>query len=311
MAGIAVVVVSYNTCTHLRDCLASVFADGAEEVVVADNGSTDGSLEMVRSEFPAAHLLVDRSNPGYGAAANAGIAQCDADCVLLLNSDTILRAGALEALRTYLHAHPRAAVVGPRLVNPDGTLQRSIHQFPSPLVTLLDYSWVGWAVGKVPLLRKLYLASDPHTRARVTPWVTGAALAIRKQAFESVGGFDPSYFMYYEEVDLSYRLHRAGWETHFAPVTDVVHVGGASTRHDVGRMFAQQMTAALRFSERHHSPSAVRRTELALRFGLRSRLASDTVRLRLARDPSRRQQLAESIATTRCVLAQPWGRAEP
>lgn len=308
MAGIAIVVVSYNTCAHLRDCLASVYAAGATQVVVADNGSSDGSLEMVRSEFPTARLLVDRSNPGYGAAANAGIAHCDADYVLLLNSDTVLRAGALEALHTYMDAHPRAAVVGPRLVNPDGTLQRSIHQFPSPLVTLLDYSWVGWAVGQIPLLRKLYLASDSHTRARVTPWVTGAALAIRKHAFESVGGFDRSYFMYYEEVDLSYRLHRAGWETHFAPVTDVMHVGGASTRQDIGRMAAQQMTAAIRFSERYHSRLAVHATALALRFGLRSRVAGDAVRLRFARDPSRQQQLVEDIATARRVLGEPWTR---
>jgi GT2 family glycosyltransferase len=306
VSAMAVAVVNYNTRAHLRACLASAVAAGAPQVVVADNGSTDGSIEMVETEFPDAVLLVDESNPGYGGAANAAIAHCDTEYVVLLNSDTVLRTGALRALCEHLDAHPRAAVVGPRLVNPDGTLQRSVHQFPTPLITLLDYSWVGWVVGLVPGLRKLYLASDSHARARVVPWVTGAALAIRKSAFDAVGGFDPSFFMYYEEVDLSYRLHRAGWETHFAPVTDVTHVGGASTSQQYGAMYAQQMAAALQFSGRHHGPAAVRGTAWALRFALRSRLTVDAIRYRVARDNARRRRLADEMTNVRSLLRNPW-----
>jgi len=309
MSAMAVAVVNYNTRAHLRACLASAFEAGAARVVVADNGSTDGSIEMVAADFPRAMLVVDASNPGYGGAANAAIACCDTDYVLLLNSDTVLRRGSLDALQAYLTAHPCAAIVGPRLVNADGTLQRSMHQFPTPLVTLLEYSWVGWAAGLVPTLRTVYVAADSHARARVVPWVTGAALAIRKSAFDSVGGFDRSYFMYYEEVDLAYRLRRAGWETHFAPVTDVTHVGGASTGQQRGVMFAEQMAAALRFSERHHSPGAARRTWWALQFSLWSRLASDTMRYHLTRDGVRRQRLAEDITTVRGILRGPWRRS--
>lgn len=306
MSTMAVAVVNYNTRAHLRACLASAFEDCATRVVVADNGSTDGSIEMVTTEFPRAILLVDASNPGYGGAANAAVARCDTDYVLLLNSDTVLRRGALVALRAYLDGHPRAAVVGPRLVNTDGTLQRSMHQFPTPLVTFLDYSWVGWTLGLVPALRTVYVAADPHTRARRVAWVTGAALAIRKSAFDAVGGFDRSYFMYFEEVDLSYRLRRAGWETHFAPVTDVIHAGGASTSQQHGAMFAEQMRAALRFSDRHHSPAMARRTWWALHVALWNRLASDTMRLHLTRDGVRRERLADDIATVRGILRGPW-----
>jgi len=306
MSDIAVAVVNYNTRDHLRRCLASAFEDGAREVVVADNGSTDGSIRMVGSEFPTAVVLVDQSNPGYGGAANAAIAKCRSEYVLLLNSDSILNRGTLDALRRYLDEHPRAAVVGPRLRNPDGTLQRSIHQFPTPLVTLLDYSWVGPLVGLVPGVRKLYLASDSHERSRRVAWVTGAALAIRKVAFDSVGGFDPSFFMYYEEVDLSYRLFRGGWETHFTPATDVTHVGGASTSQQRGTMYAQQIAAAMQYSKRHHSPFAARRTALALRFGLLCRLAGDTARLSMARDRSRRRRLEANIAMLRSMLRGPW-----
>ena len=306
MSKISAAIVSYNTCNVLRACLRSVFEDGATEVVVADNGSTDGSLEMLRDEFPAAVVLVDRSNPGYGSAANAAIERCRSDYVLLLNSDTVLNPGTLETLRRYLDAHPRAAIAAPRLRNPDGSLQRSLHQFPTPLVTLLDYSWVGPFVGQIPGLRKLYLASDSHESARVVPWVTGAALALRTSAFRAVGGFDRSFFMYYEEVDLSYRLYRAGWETHFTPAADVTHVGGASTSQLRGAMYAQQLAAAMQYTKRHHSRSAVTLTSWALRFGLACRLVGDTARLAMTRDQARRQRLYDNIAILRAMVRGPW-----
>jgi hypothetical protein len=310
MSDIAVAVISYNTRELLRQCLASVFADGAGNVVVADNGSTDGSVDMLRTEYRQAHVFVDRSNPGYGSASNAAITLCRSEYVLLLNSDTVLVPGALRALCDYLDANPRVAIVGPRLRNPDGTLQRSLHQFPTPLVTLLDYSWVGRVVGLVPGLRKLYVASDSHENARRIPWVTGAALAIRKSAFQEVGGFDPSFFMYYEEVDLSYRLYRAGWETHFTPSAEVMHVGGASTSQQRGPMYAQQISAALQYSEHHHSDLGVTLTTFALKFSLVSRLIGDTLRLHLTRDLARRQTLQDDIAVLRDMVRGPWRALE-
>lgn len=306
MNDISVAVISYNTRELLRQCVASVFADGGSDVVVADNGSTDGTVEMLREEFGQVRVFVDRSNPGYGAASNAAIERCRSEYVLLLNSDTVLQSGALHTLRAYLDAHPRVAIVGPRLLNPDGSLQRSLHQFPTPLITLLDYSWLGPLVGRVPGLRKLYVASDPHDRARRIPWVTGAALAIRKAPFQSVGGFDPWFFMYYEEVDLSYRLHKAGWETHFEPAAQVMHVGGASTSQQRGPMYAQQIGAAVQYSERHQTELDVMLTTFALRFSLASRLLGDSARLALARDGAHRQRLRDNVAFLRGMVRGPW-----
>jgi GT2 family glycosyltransferase len=261
---------------------------------------------MLHQEFGQVQVFVDRSNPGYGSASNAAIERCRSEYVLLLNSDTVLCPGALRTLRTYLDAHPRVAIVGPRLLNSDGTLQRSLHQFPTPLVTLLDYSWVGPLVGRVPGLRKLYVASDPHDTERAVAWVTGAALAIRKSAFQSIGGFDPSFFMYYEEVDLSYRLHRAGWETRFTPAAEVMHVGGASTSQQRGPMYAQQIGAAIQYSERHQSEVGVMLTTFALRFSLASRLVGDTARLAFTRDGARRQRLRDNVALLRGMVRGPW-----
>jgi N-acetylglucosaminyl-diphospho-decaprenol L-rhamnosyltransferase len=304
VSSMTVVVVSFCTREALRVCLRSVLSAGATEVVVADNGSTDGSAEMVARDFPLVSLLVDQSNPGYGAAANAAISRCRAEYVLLLNSDTWLRPGALEALRAYLDAHPEAALVGPRLLNLDGSLQRSCHHFPTPLMMLLDYSWVGRALDHIPVLRFFYLASFAHDRSRPVPWVSGAALAIRRSAFDAVGGFDPSYFMYYEEVDLAYRLHQAGWETHFTPVTDVTHLGGASTSQQAGPMFSQQVAAALQYFQRHHSQARVVHAVMAFRFAMRGKVVADSVRYRLARCDDRKRELAARLKNWRRVLAE-------
>src|SRR5688572_17909236 len=122
MTAIAVAIVNYNTREHLRACLATVQLEAPSEVVVVDNASSDDSVEMVRTDYPRVMLHANRTNPGYGAAANQAVESCTAKYVLLLNSDTRLQSGALRALSTYLDRHPRAAIVGPRLENPDGTL---------------------------------------------------------------------------------------------------------------------------------------------------------------------------------------------
>src|SRR5438309_2028782 len=132
MSHSSVVIVSFNTRVQLEACLTTVIPQEVSRIVVADNGSTDGSVEMVRRAFPSVVLDVDRSNPGYGAGANRGVRRCGTDDVLLLNSDTRLAPGAAAALTAYLDAHPRVGVAGPRLVNEDGTLQRSAFRFPSP-----------------------------------------------------------------------------------------------------------------------------------------------------------------------------------
>ncbi|HYO15860.1 MAG TPA: glycosyltransferase family 2 protein [Thermoanaerobaculia bacterium] len=202
----AVAVVGYNTRDDLRACLESVRSEAPGEVIVADNGSTDGSVAMVRSGFPEVRLLVDESNPGYGAAANRAVAAAACPYVLLLNADTRVTPGTLRALAAYLDEHPRAGVVGPRLVNPDGTLQVSCFPFIGTLRLMLEKTPAARWLARVPVLRDRWLLSHSlHDRPRVVPWVLGAALALRREAFETIGGFDTSFFMYSEEIDLCWR----------------------------------------------------------------------------------------------------------
>ncbi len=246
-----VAIVNYNTCDHLAACLTTIRAEQAlyadpVRVIVADNASTDGSPEMVAREFPEVEL-VRAANEGYGAGANAAIRRATTPYVLLLNSDTRLHADSgaptLGALAGYLDAHPRAGMVGPKLVNPDGTLQRSIYPLPSPLAELMRWTSASRLARIIPGWGRKYFVDWLHDKAEAVGWVVGAALAIRRDAFDAVKGFDTSFFMYSEEVDLACSMQEAGWEVHFAPVATVTHYGGASTEAHRAAMMARLLRA--------------------------------------------------------------------
>jgi GT2 family glycosyltransferase len=189
-------------------------------------------------------------------------------------------------LHGYLDRHARAAIVGPRLVHPDGTLQESCFRFPRP----------------VRPLTRAKAGSLPHDRAGPVPWVLGAALGLRRTAFEAVGGFDETYHMYFEEVDLAYRLRKAGWETHFTPEARVVHVGGASTRQRRTEMLLRTRLSSLEFYRRHHQ-GVPRAAGLAAEYTLTlGRLGRDGLRYCAAGSAEQRTRLGEDVGVWWQVL---------
>lgn len=302
----AVVIVNYNTREYLRACLATVLSEAPSEVVVVDNTSSDGSVEMVQAEYPDVTLHANKTNVGYGAAANQAIASCTAKYILLLNADTLLEPGALRALSSYLDLRSQVAIVGPRLVNSHGKQQPSCHPFPTPLNTLVHMSILSQLIDYVPFLRNRYHYNSSPIRAGAVPWVHGAALAIRREAFEAVGGFDVSFFMYSEEVDLCYRLHAARWQVHFAPVATVVHVGGASTIQRRTEMEVQVFASTMQFYRRHSS--RISRTQVvAIVKGLMlARLIRDMLHRCLTREAVTRARLAADMAAWQRVFLGRW-----
>jgi GT2 family glycosyltransferase len=305
--SITVVIINYNTCQELQACLGSIKPEEAGEVVVVDNNSSDGSVEMVRSKYPWVMLHANKRNLGYGAAANQAIAKITAPYVLLLNSDTLFEQRALEALSCYLDQHPKAAIVGPRLANSDGTLQASCYPFPTPLDTFLENSNSAVVLGRlirrcVPGIRRLYLRTWPHDSARIVPWVKGAALMIRREAFSAVGGFDESFFMYFEDADLCYRLRNAGWEVHFAPVTTIVHVGGASTEQVRADMAVQLLHSTSLFYQRHRSRFSIGITTLIVKGLMLAKWIVGILRLPFTRDAQRRSAIAHTIDASKRVF---------
>ena len=268
MVDISVIIVSYNTCGYLRDCLWSLRADGdapPHEVFVVDNGSADGSVAMLRAEFPEVVVIETGENLGFARANNKALRQMHGRTALLLNSDTRVTPGALKTLLGVLDAHPNAAAVGPRLLNHDGSLQRSCYKFPAP----------GRAFGDQLFLTAL-LANHPrlgdhrrwaHDAPQAVDFVIGAALLVRADILPEVGLLDESFFMYAEETDWCYRMHRAGYEVRFTPDAEVVHYGGGSGQAMPGRVFVEFSRGQRRFYRKHYGPAGAMALRVSLVLG--------------------------------------------
>ena len=225
---VSVIVVSWNTRALLEQCLRSVYGtagDLAVEAIVVDNGSADGSVEMVRERFPQARLIVNAENVGFARANNQAMEVAQGRYFLLLNSDAVLRPGALRALVDCLEAHPRVGMVGGRLVNPDGTFQASFMDFPTLWGELILMTKLH------RFLRSPYFPSHPPEESRAVReagWIPGACMLVRREVWEEVGGLDETYFMYSEEVDWCWRVRQAGWRILYTPEAEIVHWGGQS-----------------------------------------------------------------------------------
>jgi GT2 family glycosyltransferase len=277
-----VAIVSFDVREHLRACLDSVLAEGPAEVVVVDNASTDGTVAMLERDYPGVSLRPNPTNVGYGAAANQAINLCKNEYVLLLNSDTIVRPGALAALAAYMDRHPEAAAVGPLLRYPNGSLQPSYFPFPGTLAWLLENEPVLWLLRRLPVGRPRLLCLTPPTEDRVVPWLLGAALLLRRTAFDAVGGFDESYFMYFEEVDLCLRLRAREHRVHFTPSATVLHVSGASTSQHPIEMAIAHFQSCQRFYRRHYSRGRAWAWISFMKLKMLYRLARDLACLGLA-----------------------------
>jgi hypothetical protein len=303
--SMAIVVVNHNTREHLAACLASVMPERPDQVIVVDNASTDGSPESVRRAYPEVEVI-EAGNGGFGAGANIGISHARHPYVLLLNSDTRLRPGALDALTRYLDERPDVGLAGPQLLNPDGSLQPSVYPNPGPLADLIRWTSVARIASAIPKLRARYLVDNPHSSQIDVGWLAGAALAIRKAAFDEIGGFDASFFMYSEEVDLAYRMQKAGWRVRFAPVAEVSHVGGASTAAYRAEMMTRLYNSMTHFYRKHYGSREQAALRVILSYFMIRNLARDRVRLWLASSEEARRTLADDLVAWRQVLATTW-----
>lgn len=299
ITSVAIAIINYNTREHLRACIKSVLSEDPHEVVIVDNISTDGSVDMVRAEFPQVMVYVNKVNSGYGAAANQAVASCTSKYILLLNSDTLLLPRTLHTLSRYLDLNPRAGIVGPRLINPDGTLQASCFPFPTPIDMVIEESGLRRWIQRVPSLRDRYLRTWSHSYDRIVPWVKGAALLIRRDAFDAVGGFDELFFMYFEEADLCYRMQAAGWQIHFSPAATICHIGGASTERFRAEMMIKLYASTMRFYQQHYSKLRLIELRAVVKILMLLRLVRDVFRLKLINNVQKHSVIAEDIAIWR------------
>jgi N-acetylglucosaminyl-diphospho-decaprenol L-rhamnosyltransferase len=276
------VVVTYSPGVALDDFLQSLDAatEGPVEVVLADNGSTDGSPERAVARHPHVRLLPTGGNVGYGAAANAGLAGLTSGYAIVANPDLRFEPGSIDELLEVARRWPRAATVGPAIRTPDGDLYPSARDLPR-LSTGAGHALLGWAWPSNPWTAR-YRREREAPRERPAGWLSGSCLLVDVEAFWSVGGFDPGYFMYFEDVDLAARLGRAGWLHVYAPSAVVVHEGGHATRREPHRMQRVHHTSALRYLSGQHPGRRRALLRLALRAGLGARMLVSYVSGRVA-----------------------------
>jgi N-acetylglucosaminyl-diphospho-decaprenol L-rhamnosyltransferase len=259
---VAVVVLTFNGLPWVERALDSV---RGHETIVVDHGSTDGTLELVRERFPDVRV-VEQANLGFGGGNNRGIRETSAPWILLLNSDAwFADEQGLDRLVALAEEHPQAAVVGPRLRNQDGSLQRSVRGFPTLWGLATEYLFLRKLAPGSRLLNPLYAGGFDHETVREADYLYGACLLVRREAVEQVGGLDESFFMFSEETDWCFRFRAAGWQVLFAPVADVVHVGGAS--HG-GQLFRENVRGHLRFLAKHRGVAYAERARKLLRSAL-------------------------------------------
>jgi GT2 family glycosyltransferase len=260
---LSIIIVSWNVRDYVIRCLSSIFAHPPActfEVWVVDNVSTDGTPEQVRSEFPHVHLINSQTNVGFAGGNNQAIRQSTGRYVLLLNPDTEVRPGALTALVEYLEAHPRTGAVGPRLLNPDGSLQVSCFPFP----TLGRELWRLFHLDALRPVSQYAMHQWPLSAPRAVDVIQGACLALRRETLDQTGLLDEAYFIYTEEVDLCYRIQRAGWSLFCLPYAEVVHHGGQSTQQAATRMFLNLYKSKLQYFRKHRGAGAARLYKLIL-----------------------------------------------
>jgi N-acetylglucosaminyl-diphospho-decaprenol L-rhamnosyltransferase len=259
MSRVSVVIVSYNVWSELERCLSKVDAN-RYDVIVVDSASSDGSPARVRERFPDVRLIALPRNPGYGAALNAGIELANGAHVLVMNADAWPIGDAIERLVEFADANSRVGIVGPLLRNPDGTVQPSVRGFPTLWRLATEYFFLRWLAPRSVSFNAFYGAGFDYRSVCAAEFLMGAVLLLRRDAIAEVGGFDPNFFMFSEEVDLCYRMHSAGWDVRFFPGAEFVHVGGASTRLTWEPMYREQIRGHLRFFAKHYGRN---RAELA------------------------------------------------
>jgi GT2 family glycosyltransferase len=253
---ISIIIVSWNVRDLLRACLASLPLGGPDvEVIVIDSASADGTPAMVAAEFPAVRLVASDQNLGYAGGNNLGLGHARGRYLFVLNPDTELRPGALDALRAYLDAHPRVGAAGPQVLRPDGTPQPTRRRFPTLGLAFFESTWLqrlaprGW-------LRRYYAEDLPDGQAVAVDWVVGAALFVRRAAYEQVGGLDEDFFMYSEELDWQRRFRAAGWEVHHVPAASVVHYEAGSSAQVPAATHIRFNTSKVRYFRKYHGPAA-------------------------------------------------------
>ncbi|MFB3924906.1 MAG: glycosyltransferase family 2 protein [Syntrophales bacterium] len=256
---ISAVIASWNTKDILLQCLRSLVGSLGRfrsEIIVVDNASSDGSPQSVEAAFPEVRVLRNSSNLGFARANNTGIRNSTGRYVCLVNSDVIVREGCIDRMHAYMEKHPETGMLGPKILGPDGSVQRSCMGFPTVWNSLCR----AMALDSIFPERKMFggqlLTYWPHDTLKKVDVINGCFWLIRRSALDQVGLLDESFFMYAEDIDWCRRFHEKGWSVVFLPDAEAVHYGGASSALMPVRFYIEKQRANLQYWRKYHSAPA-------------------------------------------------------
>jgi N-acetylglucosaminyl-diphospho-decaprenol L-rhamnosyltransferase len=258
-SDLSIVIVNWNVRELLRRCLYSIMSSFQlpafslqTEVIVVDSASSNGSVAMVEEEFPQVRLIADSANVGFTVGNNQGIAVSRGRYVLLLNPDTEIVGNALVTMVGYMDDHPQVGILGPQLLNPDGSIQSSRRRFPTLATAFFESTILQQWFPDNRIAKHYYIADRSDDEVQEVDWVTGACLMARREAIEEVGLLDEGFFMYSEELDWCRRFKAQGWKIVYLPTARVIHHGAQSSEQVKSFQHIQFQRSKIRYFRKHH-----------------------------------------------------------
>lgn len=256
MVDLSVIIVSWNAKEFLSKCLQSLIVEIDEhnwEVIVVDNASSDGSQELVRNKFPHVQLICNDNNLGFARANNIGIRQSRGEYLFLINSDVIVLKNCFRQMVAYMLENPNVGLLGPKILNADGSLQRSCFGLPTVWNTFCRALALDNIFPKVKMFCGREMSFWAHDKIRNVEMLNGCFWMVRRKALETVGLLDENFFMYGEDADWCKRFGMEGWGVVFFPDAEAIHYGGASSANAPVRFYLEMQKADLLYWKKHHN----------------------------------------------------------
>ena len=251
---ISIIIVTWNSQDFIRNCLDSIYLlpDKVRyEIIVADNASSDNTKEIVREFYPEVNLIENKENLGYAQANNQGMEKSQGNYILLLNPDTQLMENSLVSMYEFMEANPQVGALGPKLLNPDRSVQPSCREFPTFSTLIWEFSGLSRLFPKSRIFGRWRMGYFAFDRTREVDQPMGSCLMLRRETLNVVSFFDENFSMFFNDVDLCYRIKNAGWKIYFVPDAQVLHYRGASTRKAKRKMIWLSHLSFYKFFKKH------------------------------------------------------------
>jgi GT2 family glycosyltransferase len=251
---LSIIIVTWNSQEYIRNCLDSIFLSSgnfSSEVIVVDNGSSDQTAKIVEEFYPQVNLIQNKRNLGYAKANNQGIEEANGKYLLLLNPDTQVFEDALSLMYEFMEQNPKVGALGPKLLNPDKTVQSSCREFPTFSILIWEFSGLSRLFPKSKVFGRWRMGYFDFDKTREVDQPMGSCLMLRRETLEDVGILDESFEMFFNDVDLCFRIRKKGWKIYFYPDANVIHHKGASTRKAKAKMIWLSHLAFYKFFKKH------------------------------------------------------------